>query len=353
MLSEPLLAVALYLQAFLLGSAVLMLFGHALWLKWYARWSAPRIRTARAALNRAVNAAETTPTDLAILTLLPLTLQIQVVGELTRSLAGEARNRLGQVAGQIGLVAHAERLCGSRFWWRRLRGSRLLTMLRAGDDVLPHLFHDPHPSVRTQAAEWAASCPREAVIDELLDMLTDPSRLCRFSVRDSLLRIGPAALDPLQQFLETHSGPAAEAALEVAAGRADARFLSCALVLTHDAYGPTRRQAAAVLTALGGPASIDRLIALLDDADAVVRAEAVKGLGKLGHWPAAPQIAPRLRDPAWIVRREAGLALRTLGGPGLIYLRRYLQDDDRFAADMARQILDLPLSQDAVAQGRA
>jgi HEAT repeat protein len=56
----------------------------------------------------------------------------------------------------------------------------------------------------------------------------------------------------------------------------------------------------------------------------------------------ARRVAELLRDPAWIVRREAGLALRTLGNPGTVLLRRALRNPDRFAADMARQVMDIP-----------
>jgi hypothetical protein len=43
-----------------------------------------------------------------------------------------------------------------------------------------------------------------------------------------------------------------------------------------------------------------------------------------------------------MVRREAGLALRALGAPGVLFLRRYLTDNDHFAVEMARQVRDLP-----------
>jgi len=49
-----------------------------------------------------------------------------------------------------------------------------------------------------------------------------------------------------------------------------------------------------------------------------------------------------LRDQAWVVRREAALALRAMGAPGTLLLRRALTSDDRFAADMAKQVLGLP-----------
>jgi hypothetical protein len=42
------------------------------------------------------------------------------------------------------------------------------------------------------------------------------------------------------------------------------------------------------------------------------------------------------------VRRQAGLALRALGAPGELLLRRTVAGDDPFAADMARLLLELP-----------
>jgi hypothetical protein len=44
----------------------------------------------------------------------------------------------------------------------------------------------------------------------------------------------------------------------------------------------------------------------------------------------------------WDVRRAAGLALRATGAPGAILLRWAKDDEERFASDMARQVLDLP-----------
>jgi hypothetical protein len=66
------------------------------------------------------------------------------------------------------------------------------------------------------------------------------------------------------------------------------------------------------------------------------------------HWQAASQLAEGLRDRAWHVRRDAGLALRSIGAPGALFLRRALKGDDAFAADMAQLVLDLP---DAAAAG--
>jgi HEAT repeat protein len=104
----------------------------------------------------------------------------------------------------------------------------------------------------------------------------------------------------------------------------------------------TRRQAARLLGALGGPGAVEGLVSLTVDQDADVRAAAARGLGVLERREAAPRLAGMLRDQSWGVRQAAGLALRALGAPGTIYLRRALSDHDRFARDMAQQILDLP-----------
>ena len=42
------------------------------------------------------------------------------------------------------------------------------------------------------------------------------------------------------------------------------------------------------------------------------------------------------------MRRNAALALRTLGPTGELLLQRALRDEDAFARDMAQQTLDLP-----------
>jgi HEAT repeat protein len=80
----------------------------------------------------------------------------------------------------------------------------------------------------------------------------------------------------------------------------------------------------------------------LHDAASQVRQAAVRTLGQLHCWQAAPAIGRLLGDPVWAVRQEAGAALRSLGAPGILVLRRGLTSADRFVADMARYVLGLP-----------
>jgi hypothetical protein len=60
------------------------------------------------------------------------------------------------------------------------------------------------------------------------------------------------------------------------------------------------------------------------------------------HWQAGSLLSECLRDSSWRVRKESALALRAIGAPGALFLRRALKGGDRFAADMAQQVLDLP-----------
>ena len=47
-----------------------------------------------------------------------------------------------------------------------------------------------------------------------------------------------------------------------------------------------------------------------------------------------------MRDTSWKVRRAAGLALRSVGSPGLLVLKKMLSDHNSFAADMKVYQLD-------------
>ncbi|HSU17340.1 HEAT repeat domain-containing protein [Longimicrobium sp.] len=323
-------------------ASLVTIFGHGVAMALHERRSAPLMERGRMALAGVAVQPRVDRADEAFLRALPLRLQIRLFTELAPSIGGAQRRHLSALAREVGLVEGAERLCKSRKWWKRLRGIRLLTALGGGEDVVPPLFRDPHPAVRAEAAEWAGQNPTPGVIRRLILLLEYPEAVGSWVLRDSLIRIGPPAIDPLAAYLETHGGEQAEAALEVATGLADPRFAAAAERLCGDADPVCRARAVALAGAIGGDALVRRAVGLLDDAEPSVRAAAAAALGRLGHWPAAARLARMLRDPAWVVRSQSALAMRRLGSPGQLLLRRALDDRDRFAADIARQVLDMP-----------
>jgi hypothetical protein len=347
MASATILAWVLSGEVALLAGILLIFLGHGAWLWLERKQSRPLLARGRRALLTVLE--EGIPTvEREWLGTLAGRLQVRMFADVAPSLGGMQRQKLTALAHDIHLTAKAKTLCESRFWWRRLEGARLFTLLKAGESIVPLLFLDYHPIVRAQAAEWAADHPSAANIDSLLSLLSDANPLCRFTAQDSLLRMGSVVIEPLARYLFLHSGQQIEAALQVAAGLADLDFLAPALALCQDESPQVRTLAATLVGAVGGIVGVDALTTLLTDGCPEVRAAAAQALGKLHHWPAAARLASLLRDPTWIVRQAAGLALRALGAPGQLFLRRLCTDSDAYAMDMARQILDLPAEGEVV-----
>lgn len=266
----------------------------------------------------------------------------QAFEELATSVSGDGAERIERLVREMGLSDQAARWCQSRLWWHRLRGVRFFDHLGGGGDLVPARLGDEHPMVRAAAARWAAHHPSAATAEHLVAMLGDPERHCRLVAEDALTRLGTVATAPLAAYLDRGETPGKELALAAATGVADSRFLWPGLRAAGDSDPGLRAQAATLLAAVAGEQAEQTLRGLLHDPIDPVRVAATHGLGMVGSWELAPELAGALGDRAWEVRREAALALRRLGPGGRLYLRRALTGPDPYAADMARQVLDLP-----------
>lgn len=326
------------------GSAALFLVGHGIWLAAYRRWSGPRLAAAYRAVGVSLLAPrEPAPEALQPLEQLPLSQRTRVLVELSRTISGESRTRLSRMAADLGVLTRARGRLHSRLWWRRLQAVRTLQSLEAGGHPYLQLLTDPHPAVRAQAAEWAAEEPGPRAAEALLGVFMREDLLSRFTAQQSLLQLGNLAVEPVAGFLVTHTGAELVPALHVAIALAQPAFAAPAVRHCSNPDPQIRALAAELLGTVGGREGSATLASLLADPELTVRASAAGALGRIGHWPAAVQIAGLLRDPEWEVRRAAGFALRALGSPGELMLRRYVADADPFAADMARQVLEIPV----------
>ena len=281
------------------------------------------------------------PAHLNCVSRLSKAVQIKLLTEIIPNLRGAQRKCLTDIAEERGLISATEAWCRSRFWWRRLQGVRWLTLLGGGAATVPTLLSDRHPLVRAQAAEWASDHPSTELANRLLPLFSDSAAVCRFAAKDSLLRMGNVATEPLARYLSQHSGHQVELTLEVCIDLANPGFLSPALELCHDEDPGIRVRAVQLLGALGGKRAVEITEELLTDPVPEVNAAAATAIGRLGDWSAAPRLASMLGDPTWEVRRAAGLALGSLGGPGILFLQRSLADHDLLIAGMAQQALDL------------
>jgi HEAT repeat protein len=340
--TDTVLVPVLLAEMVLLVVGLTLLFGHTVWWSAHSARLEPRLRRAQRELVAHLDRGGSERAAVGAFEVLSARQQARCLLDLAPNVRGASAATLAALAGKLGLVSRAEARCRSRFWWRRLHAVRLLSVIGGNEAPLRALMADRHPAVRAAAAEWAVSHPTPQVLEALLPLLGDATGLCRFTAQDSLLRIGGAAVPSLIGYLERARSREAALGLEVAVGMADPRLMKRAVESSDDPHPDTRRQAARLLGALGGSGAVEGLVSLTVDSDANVRAAAARGLGVLERREAAPRLAGMLRDRSWDVRQAAGLALRALGAPGTIYLRRALSDHDRFARDMAQQILDLP-----------
>lgn len=335
---KDLLVPVLVVEASLLAVCVVVVLGHMGATALRRRVLAPRL--ARAERDGAAAIARGQPrAAAAAFARLPVREQVRLLAELGEQVTERGTRTVTAIARRSGLLARTERRTTSLSRWRRLRALRVLTHVGGGRDVVPARLEDPAPEVRAQAAAWVARHGDARTATALAGRLTDGARLARFAAADAVVRIGRAAAPDVARRLDTASGPTVLPILAVAAALGEAEELRVPAQRHLAAPEPEVRAAAvAALARLGG--ADDAIADRLDDPDAGVRAAAAEGCGALGAWRHAPRLGTLLRDPSWDVRRAAGQALRALGGPGALVLRRALDDHDPFAADMARLALE-------------
>lgn len=343
MTTAELLRLALTVEGIAFAIAVTAILAHAMWAVIGDRGLAQRMHIGRDLLLASLAGSAGVPiADDVVdrLGQLGRRTQIRLLAELAPSLEGEQRATLRQLATRLGLTARAERRCHSRSWWRRLYATRILTLIDGGEEIMPALIHDPHQLIRTQVAEWAALHPDPVVLAALAVLLDDKERIARFTVQDTLLRIGQPAVPVLVRALATMGPLGIASGLLVAARLGDPELLPLALSFADHQVPEVRAAAADALGGLGGDEAVAVLVRLLGDPEMDVRQAGARALGRLQHWASATVLLPLLGDPTWPVRRQSALALAAMGPPGSLILRTAVAGDDRFAADIASQALD-------------
>ena len=235
-------------------------------------------------------------------------------------------------------------LATSRRWWRRLDAARLLAIVGTPRerDLLRQLLADPHPAVQGVAA---ASLPHMADLDAVsfvLEGLPERSvvvKLYQFSMlKDTWWLTTPALLDRLTtqaspEHLETWIS------LAEAIGTAELLERVCALQDHPDAL--VRIGVARAMKRYFHPAAGDALKRLLQDDDWRVRALAARSIGLLGDTSSIARLASAMGDAHWWVRFRAALSLAQLGETGRSALREAREGRDRYASEMATMVSGL------------
>jgi HEAT repeat protein len=272
---------------------------------------------------------------------LPKRALLGVLQTLAVDLNGAAHLRLRRVVRATGLERSIRRRARSRRWRVRVQAAQLHHLVDHPDFDRERLLADRHSIVRARTAE--SMTPEQAThhVATLLAMLGDPDPGVRMAAQQAVLNAGVAAVPMLMDRLSAPPGSTEPmAALEIAANLGDPRLVPLLGAHAGSDSARARRMVAKALGNATGGESADLLVQMLGDGDEEVRAIAADSLARIDAVATVNRLGGLLRDESFGVRRSAGLSLDRLGAPGRLVLRRLLEDEDRFARDMARQVLD-------------
>ena len=276
----------------------------------------------------------------------PRSLLLDIMQNVAVDLGGAAYERLRAVVLDAHLARQIRSLGKRKAWRKRVQAAHLQHLLPDDDPHRLDLLNDPHPLVRARAAECMQRDDVVAHVQSLIALLDDPVRVVRVGAQQALLRGDARIAEALCEYLWSGARLGTSIALEVAASLPDPRY---GPVIVHHARDPDPQRRAMVARALGSGAtleSLETLTSLLDDDDATVRSAAASAVAALHATELVTRLGAMLSDPSWTVRRAAGRSLDALGASGRVVLRARLFDDDRYARDMARQILDAAAARD-------
>jgi HEAT repeat protein len=267
----------------------------------------------------------------------------EVVAGLLPKLRGADRSVLVDILRRRGTVAKA---CANTRSRRTVRRYQAIEMLGAagvleGGPFVAKLLDDKHIEIRLAAVRALGRIGGLDAAAALLEHLDqDDAKIPPHPVTMALLRIGPAATDPLLAALTAERMNVRVIAAEVLGilGLIPAvPYLEDRL--TSDLHAAVRVAAAHAIGRLDMPSSVPILTQTLSrEHDVEVLAAACMALGRIASVSGIPALKRTIAHPASSVRIAAATALILIGEPGVDRLRLIAQQE-AFGGDAAREVL--------------
>jgi HEAT repeat protein len=248
-----------------------------------------------------------------------LALLAEVIGRLSRSVRGDARDRIAAYfAGTRALADELEALRDRRPWRRATAAYRLGDMAcgEAVEPLLPAL-DDPDDDVRAAAARSLGLLGAPVAAEPLVRALAQ-SRVPRAIAFRAVLDLGDAALPELRPLAEAPDPDVRAAAVEVIGylgGAGDAGLLVGA---AEDPSAEVRARAAAALGRLAATEGAAALTRALDDRIYFVRLHAARALGKVGEEAAVERLLRQAREDRFEAARAAAEAVALIDPDALV-----------------------------------
>ncbi len=234
-----------------------------------------------------------------------LAILAELVGRLSRNLAGDARRRIEDYFAGTTALASELRALDDRRGWRRATAAYRLGDMASRDAVtrLVAAIEDRDADVRAAAARSLGRLEAPEATEPLVGALVAGVVPRAIAVR-AVLDVGASALPSLRRLAAAEDPDVRATAIELI-GR------------------------------LGGPAEGDLVIEAMDDPSAEVRARAAAALGRLAETKGAAALTRALGDRIYFVRLHAARALGQVGETDAVPLLLDLAREDRFEAARA------------------
>jgi HEAT repeat protein len=252
---------------------------------------------------------------------------------LSAQMGGRDWERLSQFARSTDWYDRVRAMATSRVWWRRLQAARALQAVATDEDLvlIEALLRDDAIGVRRAAVCCLRRVQSPRLAEAALDMAAREPQVLRDQILETLACGRSEIVEALIRRLE--GGDREQLGTPVLSPHVLAHVTAIDLEV--------RIAAARALASFPNASSSAALATLLDDPAWQVRAQAAAALGEIGARETLERLDRALTDPSWWVRLRAALALRRLGRGGVAILEARRPEDDRYAYEMARYVLEL------------
>lgn len=278
--------------------------------------------------------------------------------EYTNGLYEEEISKIRETYDQLGFLKKDIDTLQKGNWIKKSEAAIRLGRIHCASaiEVITALLRDDNKEVRLAAVCSLADIGDLRSVPSIIYALADADGWQVLQVADKLLNMQADITRPLLDLLQASGAVkerrelAQKTVLELIADfghrgserlGARAARLAATKFLSTDSID-MRARAIRAIAAVGIETNdeLDLILNCLSDKDWPVRAVAAKALGQLQQEQSIPALTRSLTDEAWWVRHNAAHSLAMLGTNGLAELRTQTLNPDRFARDIAKQVLE-------------
>ena len=240
------------------------------------------------------------------------------------------------------LLLKARKMAYSHEYTQRMWAIRifLLSPKQIDEEYIKILLRDTVSIIRHEAVMGAIRIGTKALVDQMIDAMSQEAYYARFAYRDALSPAGEIIFHFIKERLTQEKDDGKRVCCwHLLAMREDPEIVSS---VGQDHRSLNKELRIAVARALGfcaQPEAVLMLLDLLKDGQWEVRAVAAKSLGRLKVTQSITQLNEALKDQQWWVRINSAYALNNMGEEGKAVLKQQSAGIDRYAFDAANFVL--------------